>query len=80
MHPIPHRPERTGRIPDWSGSVSGYGRRAAGKPQDASTGGGSRLGELAVPVVLLFSLGHQPVAHLVVGLARHKAQAQVAMA
>jgi hypothetical protein len=31
-----------------------------------------------MPVVLLFSLGHQPVAHPLVGLARHKAQ--VAMA
>jgi hypothetical protein len=30
-------------------------------------------------VVLLFSLGHQ-LAHPLVGLARHKAQAQVAMA
>jgi len=30
-------------------------------------------------MVLLFSLGHQPVAHLVVGLARQGA-AQVAMA
>ena len=38
------------------------------------------MGELPVPVVLLFSLGHQPVAHPLVGLARHKAQAQVVMA
>jgi hypothetical protein len=29
-------------------------------------GWGSRLRELAAPVVLLFSLGHQPVAHLLV--------------
>jgi hypothetical protein len=31
-------------------------------------------------VVLLFSLGHQPVAHPLVGLARHKAQAQAQVA
>ena len=28
------------------------------------------MGELPAPVVLLFSLGHQPVAHLLLGFAR----------
>ena len=42
-----------------------------------SAGWGSRLGELAMPVVLLFSLGQQPVAHLLVGFTRRGA-AQVA--
>jgi hypothetical protein len=31
------------------------------------------MGELAAPVVLLFSLGHQPVAHLLISFARQGA-------
>jgi hypothetical protein len=35
------------------------------------------MGELAVPVVLLFSLGHQPVAHLLISFARQGEPNQV---
>jgi hypothetical protein len=42
MHPIPHGPERTGRIADCSGSVSGP--RAIGEPQGS-------LGRVSMPVI-----------------------------
>jgi hypothetical protein len=42
--------------------------RRAGSP--GTRPAGRQLGELAVPVVLLFSFGHQPVAHLLVSFAR----------
>src|SRR5215831_7199599 len=41
MHPIPHGPERIASISDCSRSVSGYGRRAAAKPEARLTGSGA---------------------------------------
>jgi hypothetical protein len=72
MHPIPPGQGNAGQNTGLQ-QISQRAPEAAGR---ARGGWGSRLEEPGTPVVL-FSLDHQPVAHLLVGFMRQRA-AQVA--
>src|SRR5262249_58024838 len=78
MHPIPSRAGSTSQAyriaPDQSAGMQG---EPQGGRRTRPAGWESSLRELPAPMVLLFSLGHQPVA-ICWSASRGKAQAQVA--